>query len=328
MTTRLIPPDAPEFRALFGTFQRSVFRLETLQSYGTYEGEDETLAAFLAGHPEPPDPEHDAWAEQIAANVRAGKTVQRVHVVIEPVSEYIAYELTWGYAPNVRSGEDVRVIPVPTGRPWPTDLPRRARMEYTTHREQSGSGAADQTRIGRRESKATRIRSYQPGMIPGLLQTPEYTRELLMLPCGPGAFGETLEGIERMVAARVKRQEILYQPGKRLQFVIGEPALRTPPGSAQTLAGQLDRLTTVAGLASVELGIGPLGRPMPVFPLTGFDLTDDDAVLIETLTGEQHLGGADEVEIYTTAFDQLLDAAATGPDAVALIRRIMAELGG
>jgi Family of unknown function (DUF6879) len=73
-----------------------VFRLETLQSYATYAGEEESVAAFVAGRREPSDPTHDAWVAQIAANVRAGKTVQRVHVVREPLSSDLrAQRASW-----------------------------------------------------------------------------------------------------------------------------------------------------------------------------------------------------------------------------------------
>lgn len=123
MATELISPGAAEFRALFRTFQRSVFRLETLQVYATYVGEEASVAAFVAGRREPPDPTHDAWVAQIAENVRAGKAVQRVHVVREPLSSYLRYELTWGYAPNVRAGEDVRIVALAGDDSWPGELP-------------------------------------------------------------------------------------------------------------------------------------------------------------------------------------------------------------
>ena len=123
MPTELIPQGAAEFRALFGTFQRSVFRLESLQVYATYAGEEESVAAFVAGQREPPDPPHDAWVAQIAANVQAGKAVQRVHVVREPLGNYLRYELTWGYAPNVRAGEDIRIVSLAENDSWPAALP-------------------------------------------------------------------------------------------------------------------------------------------------------------------------------------------------------------
>ncbi|MGQ0779110.1 MAG: DUF6879 family protein [Pseudonocardiales bacterium] len=121
--TELIPPGARELRRVFIGFQYSMFRLETLQTYSD-PGEAEGIAAFLAGRPEPPDPDHDAWCAQIAVNVGAGKSVQRVHVVREPSSDYLRYELTWGYAPNVRAGEDVRIIPVRPTQDWPPGVPQ------------------------------------------------------------------------------------------------------------------------------------------------------------------------------------------------------------
>ncbi|HWR46571.1 MAG TPA: Scr1 family TA system antitoxin-like transcriptional regulator [Pseudonocardiaceae bacterium] len=93
----------------------------------------------------------------------------------------------------------------------------------------------------------------------------------------------------------------------------------------QTLLGQLDRFVAVVGLATVELGVVPFATPLPVFPLTGFVLYDD-AVLIESITGQQRLDAANEVALYERFFDQLRDAAATGPDAAALIQRVAAEL--
>ena len=51
------------------------------------------------------------------------------------------------------------------------------------------------------------------GMISGLLQTSEYAREFLHLACGPLNYGE--DEIDRMVAKRMQRQHVLYQPAKR-----------------------------------------------------------------------------------------------------------------
>jgi hypothetical protein len=46
------------------------------------------------------------------------------------------------------------------------------------------------------------------------------------------------------------------------------------------------------------------------------------------LTGEQRLDEPSEVAVYVKAFELLRDAALTGPDAVALIQRVAAELRG
>ena len=41
----------------------------------------------------------------LAANHRAGRVQQRVHVVAEPLTAYLRYELTWQYGPNAAAGE-------------------------------------------------------------------------------------------------------------------------------------------------------------------------------------------------------------------------------
>jgi hypothetical protein len=119
----LVPGE--DFDNLFHTFRYRVFRLETLQEYRG-SGEDDAIAAFNNGaRTPPPDPVQDEWEAMIRANCAAGKVMQRVHVVVEPVSDYMQFELTWAYAPNVAAGEDIRVIPIRHGRPWPDGVPRQ-----------------------------------------------------------------------------------------------------------------------------------------------------------------------------------------------------------
>ena len=75
--------------------------------------------------------------------------------------------------------------------------------------------------------------------MPGLLQTPEYARYRL---------SESLEEIgaaddvDEAVGARMQRQQVLYRPGKRFNFVITEAVLRYRLCPPEALAGQLDRL--------------------------------------------------------------------------------------
>jgi hypothetical protein len=59
-------------------------------------------------------------------------------------------------------------------------------------------------------------------------------------------------------------------------------------------------------------------------PLSGFWL-DEDAVYIETFTGEQ-LTGLDDIAVYAKAFELLRVASVAGQDAVALIQSVAAEL--
>lgn len=203
-----------------------------------------------------------------------------------------------------------------------------ARIEYATWRgvqRNAGGLAGRHAERGLWEAATTHIAEYQPAMLPGLVHTAAYARELLTAPLA-SAMNITEADTDALVAERVRRQEVLYQPGRNIQIVVGEAALRTTPGTVDTLVGQLDRLISFSELPVVEFGVVPDRMPMPIPPLSGFAVYDDDFVLQETITGEQRLDDPDEVSIYVQAFERLRRAAVTGRDAVSLIRHSMTTL--
>lgn len=116
-------PGVAELREQFRIFRYSAFRLETLQAYAGSD-EDPARLAFQRGDPTPPpDPHQDQWLAMLRAHRDVGRTQQRVHVVREPVSDYLSFELTWEYGPHVAAGEDIRIIPITDD--WPVDVPHR-----------------------------------------------------------------------------------------------------------------------------------------------------------------------------------------------------------
>ena len=121
MGRRIEDVTSSEFDALFTSFEHAAYRLETLQVYDV-SYEVEPYQAFMSGHPQPHDPAKNAWVSMIKEAVAAGKAFQRVHVVREPLTDYLRYELGWSYLPNVEAGEDIRILPAEPGR-WP-ELPR------------------------------------------------------------------------------------------------------------------------------------------------------------------------------------------------------------
>lgn len=207
------------------------------------------------------------------------------------------------------------------------DLLTNARIQYSSWAEvyRCGGIADRQAEIGAAEAGAALLRGYQPSLIPGIVQTVAYARELLTISGGPILTGATPERIEALIAQRVKRQELLYQPGRQVQIVLGEAALTVHFGAVDTLLGQLDRLVTLAGLSSLDLRVLPRAVASPVMPLSGFWF-DENAVYIEMLTGEQQLTGPDDIAVYATAFELLHSAALAGQDAMALIHHVAAEL--
>jgi hypothetical protein len=109
----------PAFGRLFTDIRSSWFRLETLQRYDVdYERAD--LEAFLRSQPLDTTP--GPWQATLRDHVAAGRRLARVHVLEEPLSDYVRYELQ-AYVPNVDAGEDVRVIAVRSGD-WLDNVPR------------------------------------------------------------------------------------------------------------------------------------------------------------------------------------------------------------
>lgn len=198
-----------------------------------------------------------------------------------------------------------------------------ARTERTEFRAAGVAGV--QADILALEAQATRIGEFQPSMMSGLVQTAEYANEALHIPSGPAAFGASEDDIQAVVATRMQRQHVLYDPSKRVQVVMLESALRVRLCSDTTLAGQLDRLLALVGLPSVELTIVPTDAPLPVFPM-GFRVYDNDLVIVESISGERRVEDADNVATYVKLFDLLREAGVTGQEAASLIRGAVAEL--
>ena len=123
LARRIDPLADDEFDRLFERFEHTAFRLETLQHY-SMPYEDGLLRRFLAGELEPVglNEKYAWWRGLIADAVAVGKRVERIHVVAEPLSDYMRFQLAWLYPGNAIAGEDIRIIPISSGR-WPADLP-------------------------------------------------------------------------------------------------------------------------------------------------------------------------------------------------------------
>jgi hypothetical protein len=115
MGRRIEDVTSSEFDALFTSFEHTAYRLEILQQYDV-SYELEPFRAFMAGEQRPGDAAKDEWTSMIRAAVAAGKVIQRVHVVNEPLTDYLRYELGWSYPPNVEVGEDIRILSAEPGR--------------------------------------------------------------------------------------------------------------------------------------------------------------------------------------------------------------------
>lgn len=95
-----------EFNRLFQTFESSAFKMETKDRYNV-DGEREEFASFLAGGAMPQGWEDSQWVRSM---VDVGKELRRVHILRSPLSDYLRFELGWGYVGNAKAGEDIRII--------------------------------------------------------------------------------------------------------------------------------------------------------------------------------------------------------------------------
>ncbi len=123
--------------------------------------------------------------------------------------------------------------------------------------------------------------------------------------------------VDAAVAARMRRQDVLHTSGKTFHFVILEAALRTRLCPPDVMAGQLDRLLGLDGLANVSFGILPTAVELPVAPLHGF-LQLDQLTVVETFASSIRLHG-EEATVYDQIMGIVEAAAVHGDDARHLI---------
>jgi transcriptional regulator with XRE-family HTH domain len=164
-----------------------------------------------------------------------------------------------------------------------------------------------QTYVGLEEA-ASVLRVYEVQFVPGLLQTADYARAVMTR----GWPGAPAEDIERRVAMRITRQELLTkQSGPRLWAVVDEAALRRPMGSPEVFRSQLEHLIQVTQDVRITLQVTPFGTGGPIaeagaFTIMRFPEEDlPDVVYLEQLTSALYLDKREDVERYSEVMERL-----------------------
>ncbi len=179
-----------------------------------------------------------------------------------------------------------------------------------------GGIAGGQRILSEIEADATVIRRLDPSMVPGMLQTAEYAR--VMLTGGPDPTADVAGGVD----ARLHRQEKLYSGKQTFSYVLFEDALRRAVAEAGVLAVQMDRLVQLSTLTNVELAIVPVDRRLPIAPIHGFSIFDDQLVQIELESGAVDITAPSDVEYYRRIYDTLAAVSVGGDGA----RKILSSL--
>ncbi|MFC4011329.1 Scr1 family TA system antitoxin-like transcriptional regulator [Nonomuraea purpurea] len=105
------------------------------------------------------------------------------------------------------------------------------------------------------EEQAQSLRTWEPLVVPGLLQTADYARALL-----EGESGYDGERIDALVATRLARQKILTRTNPpRYLVVLDEGVLSRPIGGPGVMREQLEQLLEAARAPHITVQICPLG---------------------------------------------------------------------
>jgi transcriptional regulator with XRE-family HTH domain len=174
------------------------------------------------------------------------------------------------------------------------------------------------------EAGASSIRNFEPLVVPGLLQTEGYAREMSR----NGAYELDREEVESRVEVRMARQEILSRDDRpRLWAVIDEAVIRRLVGGPSVMRDQLRHLADCAEQGKTTLQVVPYragahaGTAGPFVILDYPDPSDPAVVYVETLAGDIYLEERTDVNRYTIAFDRLVAAALHPDDSERLIEQ-------
>lgn len=178
-----------------------------------------------------------------------------------------------------------------------------------------------QQEIAAIEAQTATLRLFQPALVPGLLQTPEYMRGIFE---GRSHLSAEVQG--RTVAARLERQRVIHDPTKTFHFLMTEAALRSRVTGRPIMALQLDRLISVSRLPNLTIGVIPFSACLPDFPMAAFCLFDDRLVSVETFHSEITVHDPKDVALHMELFHEFEKVALSADDALEFIARLVEEL--
>ncbi|MCX4746220.1 helix-turn-helix transcriptional regulator [Kitasatospora sp. NBC_01287] len=165
--------------------------------------------------------------------------------------------------------------------------------------------------------RTRRFRAYQSWVVPGLLQTPAYTRAILETIV---ALRSVHNDVDEALAVRMDRQKVLHTGHHRFAVLIEEWVLRTVIGDADVMTGQFGHLIAMASTPSVSLGIIPLGASRGAgWPVESFTIYDDAQVNVELVSAHLTVTQPGEIHEYVRAFAELEALAVYGAAARTII---------
>jgi transcriptional regulator with XRE-family HTH domain len=174
------------------------------------------------------------------------------------------------------------------------------------------------------EGRATEMRLFEIGIVPGLLQTPEYARVLADTAVRRGAI--TPEQADERVQFLTERQAALVRPRPPMVFVtMDESCIRRPIGSSAVMDAQLERLVEFAELPNTLVQVAPYDigeRRTFDLPVNLLTLPDRSVICYAESQAQGHLDRESaSVLPMLTAYHQLQGEALSQAASVAMINQ-------
>ena len=183
------------------------------------------------------------------------------------------------------------------------------------------------------EAEAIRVWDWEPQLVPGLLQTESYAREVMrgwysMFNLPPGE-------LDIQVEARMKRQLVLTQD-RPLDFsaVIDESVIRRRFGDNSVMRQQLEQLAGCSDMPNVEIRVLPLdgNHPVGTAPFTYMQFPQEhqvpqpDIVYVEQLDNNYYVGDMADTNKYRVTFEHLRLEALSPAESRDLIARTARQI--
>ncbi|MDL4777469.1 MULTISPECIES: helix-turn-helix domain-containing protein [Thermomonosporaceae] len=178
------------------------------------------------------------------------------------------------------------------------------------------------------EGAAQEMSTYQPQVVPGLLQTRDYALAMV----GSSRLWEDPEAAGRFVDVRIGRQAVLTRPSPlKLRAVVGEAALRQQVGGREVMDGQLRHLQRAAELPNVTVQVLPFAAgsatgmfgPFGILTFKGQGVAE--VVFLENLVGGLYLEEDDEIHQYRLACRHLRASALSPKQSLRLVADVLKE---
>lgn len=170
------------------------------------------------------------------------------------------------------------------------------------------------------EADATLVQTWEPLVIPGVLQMPDYARAIIA-----GARPELDEAeLDRHVDARMRRKSRVPSSELTLHALLDEDALRRPVGSPELMARQLEEIQRMRDRPNVTIQVLPRSAGAHAglggsFSVLSFDEPDPPVGYVEAQAGDIYIEASNQVERLKLRFGRLADMCSPPDESADLI---------